>query len=187
MQDFIDDLRSVNKADDEKKMTEDQFFAVAVRDGDKLSLFLRIRRNRKGEVFVKLAAGDSEPDWDPHVSYHESGQFHHKSHDRPFSVHTKQKPGPRFRGTEHLGNFVIDAELARALPRCKVQQFSEILEIPIEIIGPRGTDPRTGVSVDLVEPGTSPTEAVPRGRIVDERVFDKAVPQIVVRLWNCHG
>lgn len=168
-------------------MIEDQFFAVAVRDSDKLSLFLRIRRNRKGEVFVKLAAGDSEPDWDPHVSQHESGQFHHKSHDRPFPVHTKQKPGPRFHGTKQLGNFVIDAELARTLPHCKVQQFSEILEIPIEIIGSRGTDPRTGVSVDLVEPGTTPTEAVPRGGIIDEHVFGNAVPQIVVRLWSCHS
>ena len=55
---------------------QNRMYAVAVRDGHELFLFCRIRRTVTGDVYVLPPRPD--PDWNPHVSYHASGQYHVK-------------------------------------------------------------------------------------------------------------
>jgi hypothetical protein len=52
-------------------------YAVAVRDGPDLFLFLSICRGASGDVYVNYPRDDL--DWKPHTSYRASGQHHQKS------------------------------------------------------------------------------------------------------------
>src|SRR5262245_34814768 len=57
--------------------TKDTRFAISVRDGADLWLFLSLKRDRKGNVYVFWPRDD--PEWNPHASHHASGRAHHKS------------------------------------------------------------------------------------------------------------
>ena len=164
-------------------MSGEAMFAVVVRDPDNLFLFLRVRRAPSG-VYVLFPR---DPDWDPHISYHTSGRYHHKSfrHRVHLPVQQRQPLDLGFRGTEHMVLIPIDVEGVRAVNAiCRVEQFSQLFEIPVEKLGPTLADSRTSLVVDLAEPGSPPHEAVPGGHVVDQRIFDDAVPHICLTLWE---
>src|SRR2546428_12125560 len=54
-----------------------RMYAVAVRDGG-LFLVACIERSPSGDVYV-LRPRNQPKEWNPHASYHASGQHHHKS------------------------------------------------------------------------------------------------------------
>ena len=91
-------------------MTQPGMYAVAVRD-EKLYLFLRIKRNPKGEVFVIFPREDN--DWDPHSSVHKNGTHHQKSFNHKFAVQTRQKPSAQFQGTSNVVETGISLDEAR--------------------------------------------------------------------------
>jgi len=152
-------------------------YAVAVRDGEELFLFLRIKRNRRGEVFVLIWREDKG--WDPHASYHADGQTHQKSFDHPSIARQRQKPDAHFRGTENLVTMGIAADEPRLInDPCKPDQFSEVFEIPVAELRPEKY--RSYIAVDLVEPGEP---AISGARILRQTVFKDAVPHILVTFF----
>jgi hypothetical protein len=80
----------------------DRDYAVAVRDGTDVFLFLQIRRNWKGE-FVPIWRGHERPwddiPWNPHTTYHRDGELHHKSFSTEFGAQHLQKPDAAFTGS----------------------------------------------------------------------------------------
>src|SRR5690242_13152393 len=115
-------------------MTEPGMYAVAVRD-EKLYLFLRIKRNRKGEVFVIFSREDN--DWDPHSSVHKNGTHHQKSFNHKFAVQTRQKPSAQFQRTSNVVETGISLDEARAINvECKPSEFSHIFEICADNLRP---------------------------------------------------
>ena len=55
-------------------------YAIAIKDSGDLFLFIVIRRDIKGNVYVNFNEHHSGNE--PHSSYHASGQLHYKSHKR---------------------------------------------------------------------------------------------------------
>lgn len=162
-------------------MSGEAMFAVAVRDPDNLFLFLRVKRARSG-VYILFPR---DPDWDPHYSYHATGQFHYRTFGQRQSPVQRQPLGPHFRGAEHIMSTSIEQQGVRALAEpCNVERFSQVFEVPADKLGPTPADHRTSLSVDLVQPGSPPHEAIIGGRIVDQAIFDDAVPYIHITLWE---
>jgi hypothetical protein len=120
----------------------------------------------------------SDPDWNPHNSYHRDGRFHIKSYRHKLgSPQQRQVLTGTFQGTEHLGAFIGHSpKYVGAL--CDPSVFSGVVEVATGILGPRNG----GVVVDLVEPGCEPL-TVPN-TIVQEGVFRDTVPWIVIRIFS---
>jgi hypothetical protein len=59
-------------------------YAVAVRDGEELYLLITV--NREGDNVYVNSPRPGEPEWNPHASYHASGQHHAKSFNHKFST-----------------------------------------------------------------------------------------------------
>src|SRR6266487_3861259 len=111
----------------------EKMFAVAVRDGADLFLWLRIRRAASGIYYVFATGREEEPDWkkwNPHGSYHKNGQFHHKSFDQkmlPQEQH--QKPDSNFQGTKQMVTRPISSDEPRLVGViCDPTKFDEVTE-----------------------------------------------------------
>jgi hypothetical protein len=165
----------------------ERLYAVAVCDGE-LYLFLRVRRNLKGEVFVMIPMESEEGRklWNPHASYHTSGQRHDKSYGRAFPVRQQQKPDSTLQGEEYVLARPIAAREPRAFNiRCQVEQFAEVFEIPVQELGTETY--RTAIAVDLAEPQDlpiKPVNAMDKTQIIRQKIFDDVVPWIVVTLYD---
>jgi hypothetical protein len=90
-----------------KMVYSDRMFAVAVRDGDELFLWIRLRRAAGTDIYYVVPTGrEDERDWkkwNPHGSWHRDGRVHHKSFDKKMlPVEERQKPDARFEGTYNL-------------------------------------------------------------------------------------
>jgi hypothetical protein len=163
--------------------TNDTRFAVAVRDGEHLWLFLWLKRDAKGDVYV-FWPRDREG-WNPHASYHESGRLHHKSYDNAFFLRKRQKPDAAFSGTEPIVTTPIYLDGLRANNKpCRSMTYTGgVFEIGMAEISPTSKDCRTSIAVDIVAPGAPPL-AQPWSEIVRQHVFTDALPHISVTLWG---
>lgn len=148
-------------------------YAVAVREGVDLWLTLWVRRAPKGDVYVFVPRADR--DWNPHVSYHNNGNFHAKSFDHRMSASKRQPLVDTFKGCEHLGVFSGHGPKSIGAV-CDPAMFSGIVEVAPGILGPRDGI----VALDLVEPGAMPHELL--GPFTHEQVFKDSIPWIVVRV-----
>src|ERR1700681_1720720 len=82
---------------------KESMFAVAVRDGTDLFLWLRIRRAASGDLYYIYPRSQAEEEgktWNPHGSLHKDGRSHHKGFDQKFFPKQGQKPDANFKGTE---------------------------------------------------------------------------------------
>jgi len=69
-------------------LTMQRMFAVAVRDGGDLFLWISIRRATLGDIYYAFPTGRSGRDWqkwNPHGSHHKDGRSHHKSFKKKYS------------------------------------------------------------------------------------------------------
>jgi hypothetical protein len=160
-------------------------YAVAVREESDLLLVLWIRRTQNGCVFIIMPR--PEPGSDAHASYHCDGTFHMKNfkHKTP-SREKRRRLTDAFRGTETLGLYQgFTPREAGAL--CDPEAFSEVIEVPPGVLGPRNG----AIVVDLVEPGAQPPPFIDSSRVpfpfqvgpmVREAVFRDKLPWIVVRV-----
>ena len=167
------------------QQSTEQNYAVAVRNGQ-LYLFLRIRRAPKGDVYVIIPTGRSSErqwkQWNPHASHHSTGHYHQKSFDRRFMPQQRQKLDASFHWTENLLTRGIAVDEPQAFGElCSTGQFSDFFEIPVADLRPEKY--RTYISVDLTEPGGRPT-IYPNAQILGQKVFQDAVPWIVVTLFE---
>lgn len=158
-------------------MTE-TMIAVAVRDGEDLFLSLRVKRNDRGEIFVLLPTGETEPGskrWNAHWSYHEDGWVHYKSFGKPRFRTKGQEPDANFTGTAPPLILYIEPDHLDEL--CNPTEFSDVMEIPID----RLRNKETGLSIDLTAPGDQPNIA---GPILQRSEFKDTIPWIVVTLYR---
>jgi hypothetical protein len=161
--------------------------AVAVRDDD-FYLFLRIRRSPSGDVYVMIPMESSEERqvWNPHASYHASGEHFQKS-DAP-QILPRQQPtfDHTCRGAEYVLARPIAAHESRAFGiRCKAEAFSEGFEMPVHEWRPETY--RTAIEIDLAEPQEARimhVNATPRTRIIRQKIFQDAVPWIVATFYD---
>ncbi len=116
-----------------------------------------------------------------HGSLHKDGVFHHKSFNRKFDpAQIIQKPDASWKGTKNLVTRPTPARDPRAFGEiCVPAEFSEIMEIPVELL-----NPRTCVSVDVTDAKRVPTLFHPQTRVLAQRVFLEPPPHIVVTVQD---
>ena len=73
----------------------DRNYAMAVRDGGDLYPVLHIPRKWKGEIVLMWRGRErpsDKPLSDPHATFHQDGELHHKSFGHEYGEHRLQKP-----------------------------------------------------------------------------------------------
>lgn len=157
-----------------KPVPGERRYAVAVREEGELWLTTWIRQAPKGDIYVVIPR--NERGWNPHTSYHRDGTFHSKSFGHKVVSGTKRQPlTSTFRGVEHIGMFAGHGpKVVGAL--CDRAMFSEVMEVPRGILGPRDGF----VAVDLVEPGLDPIDLF--NPVIQTKVLRDSVPWIVIRI-----
>jgi hypothetical protein len=163
----------------------ERFFAVAIRDGQDLFLWCRIRRASLGDIYYIIPIGRSWPDWkkwNPHGSHHKSGQRHHKSFGKEIFPERRQKPDSAFTGSETLITLPIASHQPRAFGAiCNPAEFSEVMEVPVSMLSSKTYE--TFISIDLTQPDGPPTVTA-LGVVVAQHVFKDAPPWIWVTITN---
>ncbi|MFZ2142528.1 MAG: hypothetical protein WAV78_37260 [Xanthobacteraceae bacterium] len=171
-----------------KMVHSDCMFALAVRDGDDLFLWIRLRRAAGTDIYYVVPTGrEDERDWkkwNPHGSWHRDGRLHHKSFDKKMlQVERRQKPDANFEGTHNLITRGLASDEPRAFGvRCDATKFSVVMEIPVEILSPNHYE--TYTSVDVSESGLQPLLMGGGEKILLQRVFDDAIPQITATVYR---
>jgi hypothetical protein len=161
-----------------------RMYAIAVRDGNELFLFLSICRAPQGDVYVNFPR-DHKPNWKPHSSYHASGQHHQKSFGQKTIERHRQKPDANFRSTENVVTTGIASDEPRAINvPCQTSDFQEVFEIPVSELRPERY--RTMISVDITEAGGK-SIVTPGARVVRQAMFQDAIPWILVTLFDTEG
>ena len=163
---------------------KDRKFAVAVRDGSDLFLWLRLRRNWKGEIFYVWATKSKdfprEIKWNPHGSKHKNGVTHHKiTFDKKFGERRLQKPDANFKGTETLFWRGTAAHEPRRLGIiCNPTEYDDVMVLSRSDLD--DAQYTTHVSADLTERGG--LFNIPGATILAQHRFDDAIPEILVTL-----
>jgi hypothetical protein len=160
-------------------------YAIAVRDGADLFLFMGLARAPQGDLYVNVLhnrTGAGWEQWKPHFSYHASGQLHHKSFGRKGLIFHRQPPDANFRGTENVAGMGLPADEPRRLNTpCVVTDFDEVFEIPVSELRTEG---RTHIEIDFIEPFTVPNgkAILPlEARIIRQDIFKDTVPWVLAR------
>lgn len=157
-------------------------YAIAIKDGNELYLFLTINRSYKSDVYVNF--NEHHPNHKPHSSYHASGQLHHKSSNYyVFPKRKKQKPSRDLKGFEGIITTAIRKGDGKAWNiKCDPKDYLGIMIIPDEII-----TPEFGFQFH-VEAGIQPRASTyPYIQMIQQKIFDKNIPWIVASLYEMHG
>jgi hypothetical protein len=160
----------------------ERMYAVAVRDGDDLFLWMRIRRATQGDIYYMFPTGRTAPEWkkwDPHGSLHRDGNFHHKGYDKKMAAQKIQAPDSSFKGSMNM----IARPTASHEPRafgvvCDLAKFSEVMQVPVGILSSKEYE--TYVSVDITEANGAPSVNTSDGEILAQHAFNDSLPWILV-------
>ena len=136
------------------KVRVEKKYAVAVRDGAYLFLFLWVKRSEAGDFYAFLPR-PHDTSINAHASYHANGMYHIKSHDmsgrNKIMQQLRLKPDQNFTGTKHLLEQTITLANIRAIGQeCDPNKFSEVFEIPVSELETRTY---IRVTADLISPG----------------------------------
>lgn len=158
----------------------ERLYAVALRDSEGLWLLSRIRRSRKGDVYVLFPR--DEPGWNPHASYHHDGTRHVRSHGGRYLVDQRPRPdATTFRGVESVFALALPpGDVALIRTPCQTHEFSDVFEIGREHLP---LEESHALAVDLVEPGHGALAGRWR-EVVTQQSFRDAVPWVLVTLWR---
>jgi hypothetical protein len=168
-------------------MANPQMFAVAVRDGKDLFLWVRIRRNPTGEIFAIISNEQRWKVWDPHFSFHADGEIHYKSFEKidrdgnPRYCEQGQSPDVNFAGIRSFHSTDIRADDVKYVGLvCDPHKFDEVMEVEATKLWP--TNPHdTYVSIYFTEPNVGPP-LVPGREIITRKVFKDSIPWIHVTI-----
>jgi hypothetical protein len=169
-------------------MERARMFAVAVRDGDDLFLWVRLIRAARTDIYYAIPTGrEDNPEWkkwDPHGSWHRDGRFHHKAFgQKMFPAEKRQKPAAEFKGSHNLITRGIALDEPRAFGLlCDPTKFSEVMEIHAGILSSKHYE--TYTSIDVSEPGLKPILLGGREKILWQRVINDAIPHITVTIYS---
>jgi len=157
-------------------------YAVAVSDADGLFLLLRVKRSAKGEFFVFMPR-PSDSLTDAHVSYHDDGLYHVKTHEKygaeRFMKEQRQKPDSNFTGSEHMLAQRVGRERGIA-SRCDPAQYSDVFQIST---GELDSDHIMRVSIDLVSEGAT-ADLGPGALVLRRDRYGTAPPFIAISLYE---
>jgi len=161
-------------------------FGVAIRDGQNLFLWFRIRRARLGDIYYMIPTGQSGAEWkkwNPHGSHHKDGKRHHKSFDQKIlPAQQRQKPDSDFTGSETFITRPIACDEPRAFGEiCDPAEFAEVMEVPASKLSSKKYE--TYISIDLTAPD-GPLKRTALGAVVAQTVFKDAAPWIWVTVTN---
>ncbi len=169
-----------------KPSLDGHFYAVTVRDGNKLYLPFWVRRAAKGDIYGFIPR-ETPPEkrrrnnWNPHVSRHADGQLHQKSFNHKGLVKRCQKLGAHFKGVENLVVTDITAEGVRAVNiTFSPDRFTDVIEVPITDI----EQEPLFIALDVVEKGHSIPHA---GKRMIERRYSEPTPEIMLSIWRNPG
>lgn len=160
-------------------------FAVAIRVGRDLFLWIRLRRAPTGDLYYVLPTGRSGrawKHWNPHGSLHRNGTLHHKTYDNKLHVTTVNRPDANFKGTVHL----VSRGAAPDEPSgfgviCDPAQFDEVMEVPVDRLSPNKYE--TCFYLDLTDTAGLPSiNTATGGTICSRHIFKDVVPWVVVTL-----
>ncbi len=159
-------------------------YAVAVRDGTDLLLFLWVKHAVTGDFYAFLPH-PHDTSITAHASYHANGRYHIKSHRifgrNKIMYRQKQKPDQNFAGTEHLLEQTITLTNVRSIGQeCDPSHFLEVFEIPVHELE---TKTYIRVTSDVVSPGYSPN-LVPGVRVIRQIEYRYSFPCIVLTLYE---
>lgn len=134
-----------------------------------------------GDVYVMFAVNPVKgmEGWNPHSSYHASGQSHQKSFNRKHVVRHGQKPNLLFSGTTNLMTTIISWDHAKKMNvLCKPELFNYVIKID-------GTDlnNNTYVSIDLADAKGNPI-VTPGSHILQSFTVGDDVPVVLVTLFE---
>jgi hypothetical protein len=157
-------------------------YAVAVRDGKRLFLFMWVERSKVGDVYSFLPR-PHEPSINAHSSHHASGEFHVKTHGLPQIMHQRrQKPDQNFAGANNLLDQKITQTGVRAIGQdCELAEWSDVFEIASSDLGD-GSAHNTHVTADIIADGSKP-ELVPNARVIRQARYRHSSPFLVFTLY----
>ncbi len=164
------------------KVTPERY-AVAVRDGTRLFLFMEVTRKKAGDFYANLPR-PHDPSIKVHASYHASGKFHVKTHGLPpIMDQYRQRPDSNFAGTKNLMDQKITPAIVRSIGQaCEPEEWSAVFELSVADLGD-GIARNTHVTADLVAAGAEPS-LVPNARIMQQRQFRASSPFLVLTLYE---
>ena len=167
-------VEKVNKC--QKRM-----YAITVRNGKDIILFLSICRGTNGDVYVNFPR-DKAPEMEPHSSFHASGQHHQKSFGYISMFRQRQKPDANFRGSANVVTTGIATDEPRDMQTpFQKDAFQEVFEIPIGDL--RAEKYLTMISVDITEAGGTPI--ITKGaKVILQHAYRDAIPWIQVTLYE---
>jgi len=160
-------------------------YAVAVRDGPGLLLFLWVKRSEVGDFYAFLPRPHDTNINHAHASYHVDGRYHIKSHNmsgrNKIMYQQRQKPDHSFVGTGHLLEQTITLANVRSIGHeCDPNEFSEVFEISVLELETRTY---TRVTSDVVSPGHGPN-LVPGARVIRQKEYRDSFPFVVLTLYE---
>ena len=156
-------------------------YAIAIKDGADLFLIFTIAKSAKDDFYVNFNGQSS--DHKPHSSYHQSGQLHHKSHNRKVFPIRKRQSTKNFSGSEVIITTSIKQGDGKAWNvKCEPKNYADIMVIDDKIITPKFG---YNFEVEILEPGTDPwISTYPYAKVIQQQIFKKHSPWIVATLYE---
>lgn len=149
--------------------------AIAIRDSD-LYLLATVVRDSVGNTRVNWPR-DHVPSWQPHTSYHASGQHHQKSFGQALDIRKTIKPDASFKGTKNVASFGVATDEHRGAEQPDPKHYTSVFEIPVSLVKPEKYS--TWAYVDLVEANVAPV-LFPGAAVLKQQTYKDAVPWIVL-------
>ena len=167
----------------------DEIFGVVVQQSPTLRrLLFRVKRSHSG--YYLLLPHDSDGTrlhdgtaWNPHASYHPSGQRHVKTYNEcVFSPEQRQRPDDTFAGWEHLFDAALKpGDWARSPIVSDPGEYADLFVTDECALNLQDS---YVVSLQLVAPGVSPAY-VPYGTVlVGTHTFRCKPPWVHASLWR---
>ncbi len=158
-----------------------QLYAIAIKDNNDLFLMFSITRSDQGDYYVNF--NENYSGHKPHSSYHQSGQLHHKSHNKKVFPKRQSQPTANFSGSEVIITTSIKKGEGRAWNvQCEPKNYTNIMIIEDEILIPQFG---YNFEVEIVEPGTNPwISSYPFAKIVQQQTFKTPGPWVIATLYQ---
>ena len=156
-------------------------YSIAVKDNDGLFQRFSIVRSKAGDIYFNFLG--SEPEHNPHISYHQSGATHNKFYNHKIFKNNKQRPNLNFRDTENIVYTCINYKDAMAINMlCVASEFTDVMEIDATLIN---SEFGKQLSVDLIDPNTKPWPSTyPYSKILKQQIFKQNIPWISVSIFE---
>jgi hypothetical protein len=161
-------------------------YAVAVRDGSKLFLFRKIKRQATTDIYVSWPLKRFLFFDNPHATYHASGQLHLKTSPKckVLPPEYRQKPDASLKGVEGIVMTPIHAKELKKT--CIPSRYDNVFEIPISDISAGLYVGDYQMQFALAEAGVPvPVTDMPGSpQLIRQYAFRDDVPWIVVTLFK---